>query len=188
MTPDMIRQASEMMKNMRPEDMERMMEMSNSLRMPSSSAGGQSGGAMPSAQDMQGLLNNPEAMKMATNMMRTMKPEDLARMSQSAGMNMTPEQAEAVTRQMQNLTPEQMAKIIAAAGALQSALGRAKKARDWVLRNKAVALALLVLILALLVRRWMSRRVGVAVPVKQADLVTDLVEDEDSSHMAATWS
>jgi hypothetical protein len=185
MTPDMIRQASEMMKNMRPEDMERMMEMSNSLRMPSSSAGGPSGGAMPSAQDMQGLLNNPEAMKMATNMMRTMKPEDLARMSQSAGMNMTPEQAEAVTRQMQNLTPEQMAKIMAAAGALQSALGRAKKARDWVLRNKAVALALLVLILALLVRRWMSRRAGVAVPVQPADLVTD---EEDSLHMAATWS
>jgi hypothetical protein len=81
-----------------------------------------------------------------------------------------------------------MAKIMAAAGALQSALGRAKKARDWVLRNKAVALALLVLILALLVRRWMSRRAGVAVPVQPADLVTDLVEDEDSSHMAATWS
>jgi hypothetical protein len=181
MSPDMLRQAGDMMKNMSPEDMDRMMEMASSMRGNGGFPGGGAapGGAMPGAADLQGMLKNPEAMKMATEMMRNMKPEDLARMSQGAGMNMTPQQAEAVTQQLQSLTPEQMAKIMAAASVLQSAVARAKRARDWVLRNKALALALLVLILSVLVRRWMARRSGRA--ATKAPL-------EEEATLSATWS
>ena len=185
MSPDVLRQASDMMKNMSPEDMDRMMEMASNMRASGGFPGGGAapgpGGAMPSAADLQGMLKNPEAMKMATEMMRSMKPEDLARMSQGAGMNMTPQQAEAVTQQLQNITPEQMAKIMAAAGVLQSAVARAKRARDWVLRNKALALALLILILSVLVRRWMARRSGRAATATQAPV-------EEESTLSATWS
>lgn len=183
MSPDMLRQAGEMMKNMSAEDMDRMMEMAGSLRGAGAlgGGGGASGGAaMPGGPDLQGLLKNPEAMRMATEMVRKLKPEDLARMSQGAGLNMTPQQAEAMTQQMQSLTPEQMAKIMAAAGAMQSALARAKQARDWVLRNKAVALALLVLLLSFLVRRWMARRSGRA--------ATAAAPVEEEVTLGATWS
>lgn len=182
MSADMIRQASEMFKNMSPEDMEQMMEVASSMRAGGSAgaAGGPSnGGTMPSAQDLQGLLNNPEAMKMASNMMRSMKAEDLARMSRSAGLNITPQQAEAMTQQMQNLTPEQMAKIMAAAGAMQAGLARVKQGRDWVMRNKGLVLALLVLLVAWLLRRWLSRRSAHAAPVAA------VVDDRGDS---ATWS
>ena len=59
---------------------------------------------------------------------------------------------------MKSIKPEHMAKIMAVSGALQGAMARARAARAWVARNSALCAALLVLLLALLLRRWLARR------------------------------
>ena len=59
---------------------------------------------------------------------------------------------------MQNLKPEHLEKLIAVSSALQGGLARVRRVREWVARNSVLVAALLVLLLALLVRRWLARR------------------------------
>lgn len=65
-----------------------------------------------------------------------------------------------MAEQMQNIKPEHMEKLLAVGVALQGGLARVRRARDWVSRNSVLVAALLVLLLALLVRRWLARRAG----------------------------
>lgn len=63
-----------------------------------------------------------------------------------------------MAEQMQNLKPEHLEKLLAVSSALQGGLARARAVRAWVSRNSVLVAALLVLLLALLVRRWLARR------------------------------
>jgi hypothetical protein len=67
-------------------------------------------------------------------------------------------QAARMAEQMQNLKPEHLEKLLAVSSALQGGLARVRAARAWVSRNSVLVAALLVLLLALLVRRWLARR------------------------------
>ena len=67
-------------------------------------------------------------------------------------------QAAQLAEQMQNMKPEHLEKLIAVGSALQGGLARLRRAREWVSRNSVLVAALLVLLLALLVRRWLARR------------------------------
>merc|ERR1712196_71384 len=78
MTPEMASMAGEMMKNMSPEDMKAMMEMSQSM---------QKGGtpSMADAAKMSELMSkNPEMLKSMGKAMKNMGPEQLTKMGISA--------------------------------------------------------------------------------------------------------
>ena len=203
MTAEMARSASEMFKNMSPEEMDRMMDMASKMQpgMGAASGGraGRTGGASASAgpagqpdmaQAME-AMKDPATMKMMTDMMKNISPEALASMSSAAGMKMSTEdvrclwlrappycaglttpvascadnpnchlcmQAAKIAEQMQNMKPEHLEKLLAVGTALQGGLARVRRMREWVARNSILVAALLVLLLAFLVRRWLARR------------------------------
>ena len=67
-------------------------------------------------------------------------------------------QAAKIAEQMQNMKPEHLEKLLAVGTALQGGLARVRRAREWAARNSVLVAALLVLLLAFLVRRWLARR------------------------------
>jgi hypothetical protein len=74
MTPEMIKMATESMKNMKPEDMEAMRKMV-----------GQQGGHMGPMGGAGMPQMTPDMIKMATESMKNMKPEDLEAMRKMVG-------------------------------------------------------------------------------------------------------
>lgn len=56
------------------------------------------------------------------------------------------------------MKPEHLEKLLAVGTALQGGLARVRRMREWVARNSILVAALLVLLLAFLVRRWLARR------------------------------
>jgi hypothetical protein len=102
LTPEMARQASEMFKNMSPDEMDRMMDMASKMQPGMGAAasagragrgGGASGGPSgpPDMAQAMEAMKDPAAMKMVSEMMKNITPETLASMSSAAGMNMSPE-------------------------------------------------------------------------------------------------
>jgi len=169
LTPEMARMAGDMFKNMKPEDMEKMMDMASKFGGGMLGGAGGAGGAggMPDMETASKLMSDPDSMKMVGEMMKNISPEALASMSSQMGMKMSPEDAKAMTEQLANMKPEHMAKILAFTSFVQRAAAKAKAARDWLRANPTAALALLALFFALLVRRWMARaarRAGMAPP------------------------
>jgi len=93
--PELGKQMSEMMKNMDPEQMQKMMEMSQGMRGGGGGGGGggmgQGGGAggPPGAPpDMDSFLNDPKMMEAAESMMKSMSPEMMQSMAKSSGIDM----------------------------------------------------------------------------------------------------
>uniref|UniRef100_A0A7S2L8W5 STI1 domain-containing protein n=1 Tax=Zooxanthella nutricula TaxID=1333877 RepID=A0A7S2L8W5_9DINO len=87
--PELTKQMSEMMKNMPPEQMQSMMNMSAKMR-----GGGLGGNAASSGDvDPAAMLNNPDMMKAAEQMMSSMSPETIAALSKASGMEISEDKA-----------------------------------------------------------------------------------------------
>eukprot|EP00929_Paragymnodinium_shiwhaense_P034783 TRINITY_DN18882_c0_g1_i1.p1 TRINITY_DN18882_c0_g1~~TRINITY_DN18882_c0_g1_i1.p1 ORF type:complete len:562 (-),score=238.95 TRINITY_DN18882_c0_g1_i1:256-1941(-) len=89
--PELGKQMSEMMKNMPPDQLENMMKMSQGMRNRQGQAGGPPGAGpdgMPDPGAMEDMMNNPEMMKAAEDMMKNMSPETLAAMAKSQGIDL----------------------------------------------------------------------------------------------------
>ena len=56
------------------------------------------------------------------------------------------------------MKPEHLEKLLAVGTALQGGLARVRRVREWVARNSVLVAAMLVLLLAFVVRRWLARR------------------------------
>ena len=78
-----------MMKNMPPEQMQKMMEMSMKMK---------SGGS--DAKDPSDMLNDPEMMKAAEEMMKSISPEALQSMAKSAGIEVSESHAKMMSKVM----------------------------------------------------------------------------------------
>lgn len=87
--PEMMDAMTSMMKNIPPEQMQKMMDMSMKMK---------SGG--DGTQDPSQMLNDPEMMKAAEEMMKNMSPEALQSMAKSAGMEVSESQAKMISRVM----------------------------------------------------------------------------------------
>jgi len=106
--PELGKQMSEMIKNMPPEQMQKMMEMSAAMkgRGKGQGGGGGDGGPVdpmaamndPAAYDQ--FLNDPQMMKAAEDMMKSMSPETLASMAKSSGIDMGEGQAKMLGKMM----------------------------------------------------------------------------------------
>lgn len=103
--PDMMKSMSDMMKNMSPEQMQSMMDMSSKMRggggAAASGAGG--GGAPP---DMATMMNDPDMMKATEDMMQNISPDMLQSM-------LSPEMLQSISKSSGVEIDEGRAKTIA---------------------------------------------------------------------------
>jgi len=96
--PELGKQMSDMMKNMPPDQMEEMMKMSKSMK---AGQGGSGGGIAPGqAPSMDAMLNNPDMMKAAEDMMKNMSPDMMASMAKSSGIDMDEDKAKMLGKLM----------------------------------------------------------------------------------------
>jgi len=100
--PELGKQMSDMMKNMDPKEMEKMMEMSKNMREKRANSGGESNGPLGDTQALGGtmgnMMNDPQMMKAAEDMMKSMKPETLSAMAKSQGMDLDEDKARMMTK------------------------------------------------------------------------------------------
>ena len=154
--PAMAKMAAEAMSSMGPEELKSMMDMAQQMQ----GAGGMEGlaGGDPAA-----ALNNPEMMRKmqdpammgkAMDMLKNMDPDTLVGMSEKMGMKLSKEQAE----QMRSMKPEHMQFLVKLMTFLQYVYSLYAEARDFVRQRKSVQAALVILILAF-VLRWLGFRV-----------------------------
>jgi hypothetical protein len=118
---------------------------------------------------------------MMHNMVSNMTPEQLAAMSKASGHELSPEQvrvlavfvmwtlspgtcswcpdaalivqAEIMASKMQNMSEQQVQQLLKAAGWLQRGVDLARRARDIILANRLLVLGLIMLLIAIIVRR-----------------------------------
>lgn len=99
--PDLGKTMSDMLKNMPPEQMQKMMEMSS--KMHGARKAGASGSGPPSMDgnaDMAAMMNDPDMMKAAEEMMKNITPETLSAMARAQGMEIGENQAKMIGRLM----------------------------------------------------------------------------------------
>eukprot|EP00490_Sorites_sp_Unknown_P030380 CAMPEP_0114685044 /NCGR_PEP_ID=MMETSP0191-20121206/59940_1 /TAXON_ID=126664 /ORGANISM="Sorites sp." /LENGTH=171 /DNA_ID=CAMNT_0001968845 /DNA_START=171 /DNA_END=686 /DNA_ORIENTATION=+ len=87
--PEMMDAMTNMMKNIPPDQMQKMMEMSMKMKQ---------GGGDP--KDASQMLNDPEMMKAAEEMMKNMSPEALQSMAKSAGIEVSESHAKMMSKVM----------------------------------------------------------------------------------------
>eukprot|EP00913_Durusdinium_trenchii_P028735 g26949.t1 len=87
--PEMMDAMTNMMKNIPPEQMQKMMEMSMKMK----SSGGD-------PKDPSEMLNDPEMMKAAEEMMKNISPEALQSMAKSAGVEVSDSHAKMISKVM----------------------------------------------------------------------------------------
>ncbi|PNW86582.1 hypothetical protein CHLRE_02g092550v5 [Chlamydomonas reinhardtii] len=141
---------ADMMKNMSPEDMARMTEMAAKMGMGPGMGPGAlgAGGKMPDLGSMGSMMQDPKMMESMVKMMKSMDPEALAGMLISSGMVKDRAQADAMAKQLGSLSDAQLNMMIKTTAALQGA-------RDWARKNILLIAAVVVVLLALLLR-WLG--------------------------------
>eukprot|EP00730_Choanoeca_flexa_P018926 TRINITY_DN9230_c0_g1_i1.p1 TRINITY_DN9230_c0_g1~~TRINITY_DN9230_c0_g1_i1.p1 ORF type:complete len:554 (+),score=158.88 TRINITY_DN9230_c0_g1_i1:134-1663(+) len=86
----------------------------------------------PNMADMAKMMDDPKMMKMMSDMLNKMPPEQLAEvMSAQTGTKMTPEQAKQVQDKLASLTPEQMAMLTKTSAKLQQGWQYIKTVFSW---------------------------------------------------------
>lgn len=100
--PNLTKQMSEMMKNMSPKQMEEIMSLSGSMKGAGGGMPGMPGmpGGMPSAAGMDptAMMNDPDMVKAAEQMMQNLSPETLASMARASGVDMSEDKAKMVAK------------------------------------------------------------------------------------------
>lgn len=139
--PDMATHMSNMMKNMPPDQLQKMMEMSANMRKGGGGMDGASGAGPPanSADAMEAMMNDPDMLKCAEDMMKNMSPETLSSMAKASGIDLDEDKA----RMLGKFMPY-MVKLV-------RCFGHARKAwrNVWSPKGKVV-LAVVVVLIALI--------------------------------------
>lgn len=141
--PEMMDMMTNMMSNMTPEQMQDMMNMSSRFRGAGGAGpdGREGGGDMPA--DPMAMMNDPEMMKAAEQMMASMSPEMLSSMAKASGVELSEDKAKLVARFLPYLLK------------LVRLLGWLKKlwSRMWSARGRVI-IAVIIVLLAMLQHFW----------------------------------
>jgi tetratricopeptide (TPR) repeat protein len=186
MSPDMMQQAAEMMKDMSPETMEAMMSMAADMQ-----GGGIGPDGMPTAdvmKKMQDKMGDPKMQKAMAEMMSKVNPEQIKQMSKAAGVNMSDEQAEQAAQTLKNVKPETMEKFMKLAAFGSKFYGRFKTQIDWMNRNRKLTLTIFVVMFAAFVQqviRWWRRPKSAIKEVMTGEKVPE--EEEAFEDAQSTW-
>lgn len=154
MDPAMIKMAAKMMETMSPEDIQRMQDMSRTFGSQSTTASSPSmqNFSPSSMNDMRNMAQNPDMLKHMQHMMKSMNPDDLCSMMKASGVNVTPEQAKKMVDQLGNLNDAQLDRIAKVARVIGSCASIYQNTKSYIKRNRSMALAILVLLIALFLR------------------------------------
>ncbi|KAJ3707247.1 hypothetical protein LUZ61_010952 [Rhynchospora tenuis] len=101
MSPDMIKTATEMIKTMKPDELQKMFQVASSLNQTGPSGANQASNIRPNMPDM-----NPEMVKMASETISKMPPEELQRMMSTASSSLGANQAPNLRPNMPEMSPE----------------------------------------------------------------------------------
>ncbi|GFH28993.1 TPR_REGION domain-containing protein [Haematococcus lacustris] len=156
LTPELAKAAADMMSKMSPEDMQSMAAMMGAG--PSGSAPGRLPGLSASGQlpgDMMSKMNDPGMMEAALKMMKGMDKASMASMMQASGLVKSQAQAEAMVDQMQGMSDTQLKMMVKAATVVQSGARVVSRAKEFLYSRPLLVAALLVLLLAVLLR-WLG--------------------------------
>ena len=137
-----MRMATKMMEKMSPEDMARMSDMASKFQ-------GSAGAGMPNTED---LAKNPDMVATMTSLMKDLDPVTLASMMSSSGMKISPDQAKMMTDTISGMDEKTIARIAKAAAFFGNLAALFNRAKMLAKQNPAMALAILVLIVALILR------------------------------------
>lgn len=160
-----VQMSAEMMKHMSKEEIENMQRMAGAARGSGAnsgavpSGGGGAGGMPPAAMPPGGMpgsmgemLDNPEAMKAAMSMMKNMDTEQIVRMLKMSQPAMSDEDAQRAAEHMKNMDERVMGLMLKGAAGVQKAKQAFVSTKQWLLARPAVLVALVVLVVALLLR------------------------------------
>ncbi|KAL6762238.1 hypothetical protein V8C86DRAFT_2523053 [Haematococcus lacustris] len=156
LTPELAKAAADMMSKMSPEDMQSMAAMMGAG--PSGAASGRLPGLSASGQlpgDMMSRMNDPGMMEAALKMMKGMDKASMASMMQASGLVKSQAQAEAMVDQMQGMSDTQLKMMVKAATVVQSGARVVSRAKEFLYSRPLLVAALLVLLLAVLLR-WLG--------------------------------
>jgi hypothetical protein len=173
-TPQMMRMAAEMMRGMKPEDMEAMQRMAATMGAAPGGAGGagaaattaaaaaaaagppsSSGAAAPPTRgslppDLMSRMADPAMMEQMFGMLQSMDERALAQMLR--GMAPTDEAAQQLARRVKAMTPGQVRVMAKVASAGQQVAAAARKAKEALAGKWMLVLAVLVLVVAVVLR------------------------------------
>ena len=139
-----MRLATKMMENMSAEDIKRMTDMAQKFQ---GSRG--AGAAPPSAEE---LAKDPDMVATMTSFMKDIDPVSLASMMSSSGVKITPDQAKMMTDSISGMDEKTLARIAKVATFFGRVAALVQRARSYAKQNPAMAIAILVLIIALILR------------------------------------
>ena len=174
--PEMLKTASEMMKNMSEEDLARMgqqmggagfdpgmakmaadmmgkmdpadiQQMMDMMQGQEDVAGAQ-GDPGKMQEKMAKMMEDPNMMDKVTKMMSNMDTDDLIKMSEQAGMKLDPAQVE----KLKQMKPEHMQMMMKGVVMLQKVAMKAQAAKRAIMERRSLQLALAMLVLAILLR------------------------------------
>jgi len=95
--PSLTQQLSTMMKNMPPEQVQEMMELSSKMRSGGASGGG-SGIPNVGNMDASAMMSDPDMLKATEQMIKNISPETLASMARASGMELSEDKAKMVAK------------------------------------------------------------------------------------------
>lgn len=150
----LLQQSAEMMKNMSPEELQRMQQMATSARqsgtaVPSTAAGGVPGTGMAAMADM---LKDPKAIKQAMSMMKQMDEGQLANLMKMNQPHMSDEDAHRMAQQMKSADDRVMGMLLGGVSVLAQARARLMSGKDWLLKNPTILIAVILIVIAVVLR------------------------------------
>ena len=98
------------------------------------------------------MAQNPQMLKHMKDMMKNMDPDALSTMMKASGVNVTPEQAKKMADQLGSLNDSQLDRIAKVVSFLGYIASMYQNTKSYIRRNPSMALAIIVLIIALLLR------------------------------------
>lgn len=147
-----MKMAAKMMESMTPEDLERMSKMAETMQQP---GGGPAQMDEASKAKMMQNMADPAMLKSMQNMMKNLDDDTLVEAMRSSGLNLTKEQARKTVDAMGSVSDKHLEIIAKIVAFLQAVYAMYLRVKSVVLGNSGMQYALIVLVIALILR-WLG--------------------------------
>jgi len=171
--PEQMKMAAKMMEHMTADDWEKMTTLAQSMQggmgASTSTVGPSAEGVLGAAprfdpgrsippdmmENMRKSMTDPAMLRSMQSMLTGMDPQALASMLQGSGMNVAPEHVQKMVEQMGGVSDKHLQWIASTMRVINVVVDAYLQAKAWAMGNGALSLAILVLLIALLLR-WLG--------------------------------